>query len=339
MIAVLNAISHFLVDAVCLATLFGAAANGVEMFTYILIYDTLAISTQCLVGLWTDHTGLSRRLEGPSMLLVAFGYLLPLPVACKVLMIGIGNSFFHVCGGTVTLERGEGKAAPLGVFVAPGAIGVAIGRAWPACGKLLAGALFVCAWIIKWVYEKEKREAGAKPLQERRPSPQPNAKFPMAAVVLLTIAVAVRAVGGSAVSFSWKTGAVQALVLSIFVFAGKTAGGFICDRLGAVRTAWISIPAAAVLTAFAASSMGLSLLGQFLLNLSMPVTLWLLYKLMPDEPGFAFGLAASALWPGTIAGMLITLTGPAQWVCVLLCFAAGLWAVVYAVRTLDESSN
>ena len=40
-------------------------------------------------------------------------------------------------------------------------------------------------------------------------------------------------------------------------------------------------------------------MGQFLLNLTMPVTLWLLYLAMPDSPGFAFGLAASALWPGT----------------------------------------
>ena len=103
MVLLLNSISHFLVDAVCLATLFGAAEGGVEMFTFILIYNMLAFTTQCIVGLFTDKYGLSRKLQGPSMLLVAFGYLLPLPVACKVCMIGIGNSFFHVCGGTVTI--------------------------------------------------------------------------------------------------------------------------------------------------------------------------------------------------------------------------------------------
>ena len=130
---------------------------------------------------------------------------------------------------------------------------------------------------------------------------------------------------------------MHALVLSIFVFAGKTAGGFVCDRIGAVKSAWISIVPAALLTAFAASSMGLSLLGQLLLNLSMPITLWLLYKLMPDEPGFAFGLAASALWPGTIAGMLFRLTGPALWLCVILSFAVGLFAIIYSVKVLERT--
>ena len=77
-----------------------------------------------------------------------------------------------------------------------------------------------------------------------------------------------------------------------------------------------------------------SLLGQFLLNLTMPVTLWLLYRAMPGEPGFAFGLAASALWPGTIAGMLFQLTGPALWVCVIVSFVFGLFAILYSTKIL-----
>ena len=76
--------------------------------------------------------------------------------------------------------------------------------------------------------------------------------------------------------------------------------------------------------------MPLSLLGQLLLNLTMPVTLWLLYRWMPDSPGFAFGLAASALWPGTIAGQMISLSGTYLWGLVLVTFCFGLFAVQYA---------
>ena len=74
-------------------------------------------------------------------------------------------------------------------------------------------------------------------------------------------------------------------------------------------------------------------------NLTMPVTLWLLYRAMPDSPGFAFGLAASALWPGMIAGKLINLTGPAQWCLVLVSFGFGLWAILRAVRTIPQAVN
>ena len=116
--------------------------------------------------------------------------------------------------------------------------------------------------------------------------------------------------------------------------AGKTLGGFVCDRLGAAKTAWLSIPLAAVCIAFFSGYAVPSLLGQLLLNLTMPVTLWLLYRAMPGEPAFAFGLAASALWPGTIAGMLFQLTGPALWACVIVSFAFGLFAILYSVKTL-----
>ena len=62
----------------------------------------------------------------------------------------------------------------------------------------------------------------------------------------------------------------------------------------------------------------------------MPVTLWLLYCAMPDSPGFAFGLAASALWPGTLAGKFIELTGAARWIFLLLCFGFCLFAILFS---------
>jgi hypothetical protein len=37
----------------------------------------------------------------------------------------------------------------------------------------------------------------------------------------------------------------------------------------------------------------------------MPVTLMLLYRAMPNNPGFSFGLAASMLFPGLLAGNLL----------------------------------
>jgi hypothetical protein len=147
-------------------------------------------------------------------------------------------------------------------------------------------------------------------------------------------AVAARAVGGSAVSFPWKTGPALALAMVGFVFAGKAAGGYLCDRLGAKRTALLSLPAAAVLIAFCSAWMLPALAGQFLLNLTMPVTLWLIYRAMPDSPGLAFGLAASALWPGAIAGGLFRLTGPALWLCVLVTFLSGLLSILYSDKKI-----
>ncbi len=342
MILGLNAIAHFLVDGVCLAALFGAGADASALMTAVMLYNTLAFTTQCLVGLWTDHTGLSKKAEPLSMLLVAAGYFLSAPLLVRVAMIGLGNSCFHVCGGTVTLEQSRGKSSPLGVFVAPGAIGVLLGRSFPKLGHVLAALLILFAAAIFFAYRKDgDRKAPAGP-EAGKTCALPDYRgdaFPGMAAALLTAAVAVRAIGGSCAEFPWNTGVATAAAMTFFVFAGKTAGGFLCDRIGAVKSSAVSIIPAALLTAFLGANMPASLLGQFLLNLSMPVTLWLLYKLMPKEPGLAFGLAASALWPGTLAGMMIKLSGSARVALILISFVFGLAAVLYTVSYLKKGET
>ena len=337
----LNAISHLLVDAVCLATLFGAARTGLDIASAVLVYNTLAFSTQILTGWLVDRPGLAKNYQPLSMLTVAAGFLLPLPLMARVVFIGLGNSFFHVCGGCVTLKESGGKASPLGVFVAPGALGVFAGKAYPQLGTALSVALLLLACLVFFAYRSEAYgewdRLRSDPLSGGLPSYGGSA-FPLLAVSLLSLAVAVRAIGGCAVSFPWNTGVQTAGALAFFVFAGKTAGGFVCEAIGAQKTSALSIVPAALLTAFLAAGMPASLAGQFLLNLSMPVTLWLLYKLMPQEPGFAFGLAASALWPGTLLGQMIQLSGAAQKGLILLSFGAGLAAVAAAVSFLKKEA-
>ena len=336
MLLFLHSIAHLLVDAVCAAALFGPLRGPDEEFTrLILLYNTLAFSTQCLVGLAADRLGKDRFLAPAGMLTVVLGFALPLPAVLRVILIGLGNSAFHVGGGIETLRSGRGKAAHLGVFVAPGAIGLTLGTLYPACGPLAAALLALTAAALLWTKPAERApEASpavpAEPVRSRRLE---------AAIVLLTAAVAVRAVGGAGVSYPWKTAPIHAALITLFVFAGKTAGGFVCDRLGPSRSAWLSIPLAAALITFCAGWMIPSLLGQFALNLTMPITLWLLFRAMPDSPGFAFGLAASALWPGTIAGQAISLTGSARWILLLTCFLFGLLAVLYAVSALKRSND
>ena len=176
MILGFNALSHFLVDAVCLATLFGAAKSGTDIAVAVLIYNTLACTTQCLTGWLVDRPGLARLLEAPSMLLVTAGYFLPGSLMLRVCLIGLGNSFFHVCGGRVTLEKSRGKAAPLGVFVAPGALGVAIGKCWPQLGAVLSVLLILMAGAVFLAYRKEPGELFE--VEEKRRGPFPLLLLP-----------------------------------------------------------------------------------------------------------------------------------------------------------------
>lgn len=331
----LHALAHLLVDAVCAAALFGPLYGQPDRALYFLVYNTLAFSTQCLVGLAADRIGKHRLFAAAAMLCVSAGFALPLPPPLRLLLIGLGNSVFHVAAGTETLARSGGRAAPLGIFVAPGAVGLSLGTLFPAMGPVLAGLLAAAAILLLF-------GAGAEPapaVRSTRNKTERPGREALLPALLLTAAVGVRAVGGAAVVFPWQTGPALALLTGCVVFAGKAAGGFLCDGLGPRRAAWLSLPPAALLICFCWAWMLPGLLGQFALNLTMPITLWLLYRTMPESPGFSFGLAASALWPGTLAGKFIRLTGSARWALLLGCFLFGLFAILYALRRLDGAKQ
>lgn len=316
----LNAITHFLVDAICAATLL-SGGDAAVLLPALLVYNTLAFSTQCLVGLATDRIGRWGKLSAAACVELSLCALLPLPAMGEAVCLGIGNSLFHVAAGSVTLSRSGGRAAPLGLFVAPGAVGVLAGRLLPGLRPLLAALLMAAAVLLWRSKERPAPEKGEHAVRER----------PWVSALLL-LAVAARAIGGTAVSLPWQTTTAASVAVVLCVFAGKAAGGWLCDRLGAWAAALLSLPAAALMIAFFGGSMPLSLLGQLLLNLSMPITLWLIYREMPESPGFAFGLAASVLWPAQLAGQLIADGDGPRYLWILLSFALGLFAIFIAEK-------
>ena len=395
MILLLNSMAHLLVDGLCAATIFGQIEEGRAFL--LLLYSTLAFSTQCLVGLWADRMRHVRHLEAVSALLLVLGYVLPVSALLKIILIGAGNSGFHVAGGVMTLRESGGKAAKLGVFVSPGAVGLTLGTLYPKLGAAFAVALVATVGMVV-VAEKEaeartdlavkeaeaqtglgvkgteeqtglavkgaeeqtglavkgteaRTELAAKGTEARAElaakgteaqaeletvqAEKSDAPVPEILPVLLLIsAVAVRAIGGTAVRFPWKHGAAGALLMTAFVAGGKTAGGYLCDSIGYQKAALFSLIPASILIACCSSWAIPSLLGQFALNLTMPVTLWLLYRSMPDSPGLSFGLAAAALWPGTIAGRLIQLMGPLLGILVMGSFLYGLVAILYSGKRI-----
>ncbi len=322
-----RAAAHMAVDALCACILFGSGATDLQ----ILVYDTLAFSTQCITGMIADrYRGRLGTISAASCLLIAAAFLVPAGNMARAAAAGIGNSFFHTSAGAAVLIESNGKAYPQGVFVAPGAIGLTVGTLFPKTGIFW----FVMNLLAAFLLLSVNTEASDEPV-----SAVSGEKTGPAVPVMLFAAVAVRAFAGSAVNFSWKNGAAGALLMTAAVFAGKTAGGFLADKYDVKKLSLISVSAAAVLTAFCSADPVLSLTGQFLINLTMPVTLWLMYLALPDEPGFAFGLAAAALWPGTLTGYLVSLTGAWRWVCVLICFLAGTAAINYSINKIKDGGK
>lgn len=301
-------ISHLLVDGICASVVVG------QSYEIWLLYGICAFATQCFMGMLPDRYG-GRKLTILSAVML-LGALVPLPIAIKTVIIGLGNSLFHVSGGYLCLKESD-NMTPLGIFVAPGAIGLFLGAVFPIVRIPFAILLLVLSVIVAECDVAETEDC-KMPEKEK-----------VVLTILLLMAIAARAVGGSAIHYSWNYGMLTAGILTGFVFLGKTYGGIFGDRIGIRRIAIISIATAAVFAVFFSDVMTLSLIGQFALNLSMPVTLYLIYRLYPNSPGFAFGLAASALLPGTLLGNSIHFTGNMP---ILICFAVGLAAILIAER-------
>lgn len=337
------ALMHMLVDTVTISTLFSALGGRApeQALTWILLYNFLAFSTQAITGGLADLTagrcgtgaGLFRLLRRKSDVYILFavtGSLLsilsaaiPAGLVGRILLAGIGNSLFHAGGGAYALHAHKGKAAAAGIFVGPGAIGVVIGTFLSSSGLLFAtdlGALTVILFLI-WILigrlgrgqgkisaairrmlSRERKESVPAVQEASLSAPRPV--FGVIAVLFLLAAVLSRAVMSGYPSSAGEAGARAVLMLAVCAAAGKIAGGIAMDRIGAAKVMFFSCFVSTPLLILFPDSYQSAMISLFLIQLAMPVTLVLIYRVMPKYPAFAFGLTASVLFPGVLIGKL-----------------------------------
>jgi FSR family fosmidomycin resistance protein-like MFS transporter len=296
-------LSHALVDATCAATLFAIAALGQtgsqDLFYLVIFYNVLAFSTQPIFGLWVDLFKVPVYAAVAGILLVALSTLFLQFPFWAALLAGIGNALFHVGGGVISLNLDSGKAALPGIYVAPGALGLTIGIlvgkgghfiAWPFILLLIGSTLL----ILK-----------APPPEFRAPRAlSGNLKWFETVILLLLLSVAVRSMVGLSLVLPWKSDMVLLFALTGAVVLGKALGGILGDRFGWTTVAVSGLIISAPLLAFFPQVPAIAILGIFLFNLSMPITLIGVAEMLPGRSGFAFGLTTLAL----IIGALPTFT-------------------------------
>ena len=139
----LYAALHFLVDGLCALAMFGKFIPEEGGYFYILLYNFCAFALQMPLGVLLDalnHLYGKRRRRGnggrgkPDYAFLTAGT----GVLCTILggvthpvILGIGNALFHVGGGVGTIREDHAanrRGAWLGVFVAPGALGLYLGN-------------------------------------------------------------------------------------------------------------------------------------------------------------------------------------------------------------------
>lgn len=303
----LYSILHLLVDGVCAYAMFGHYLRQEQGYIYVLLYNFCAFALQMPFGVMLDIFG-RRRGKVLPLTTVCAGVILTLAGALThPVVLGVGNALFHIGGGVGTIYEDEEKGwlgRGLGVFVAPGALGLYLGMqlARDGAGPVwlwAAGALMllICAGTA-WRYHTYVKKVQA---------PQTENGVRCGAVCLLAsgvlLVVILRSYIGMAVTFPWKTTAFAAFISTLAIVCGKAAGGFMAARFGIPRTVLLSLTGAAVSFLFS-ETMPIGILALFLFNMTMPVTLYLLIRRLPLFPGFSFGFLTFGLFLGFLPAYL-----------------------------------
>lgn len=295
----LYALAHFWVDLSCAFLMYRTVTSSAQLVLCLLLYNFCAFALQMPLGLLADHLDRNGTVAALGCLLVAGACLSPAPLL-TALTAGLGNALFHLGGGIDTLNFSGRKAAALGIFVSPGALGLCIGALWgkgtrvpigliPAVLLLLSAAILLLA----------RRTLGS--------ARSGNAPLALSGdwgrLLPLFLVVVLRSYVGMNQSFDWRSTGIWSWVLTAALVLGKAAGGFLMDRTGPRRAALLSlIPASALYLLSQLPWAGT--LAVFLFNMTMPITLWAAAQALPGAKGFAFGSLTFALFLGFLPSWL-----------------------------------
>ena len=308
----LCSLMHFLVDGLCICCLYLMLSpyGKEEVLALFVTYNVLAFLTQPLTGHLADRLRTRHYLLIVSILLMvvavsstAAATLQPSPSWLSWLAtvsLGIGNSLFHVWGGKETATQTGNDIRSLGVFVSTGAFGLAVGAvlfSWPlVCAIVIA----YCALALCYIH-----------LDTREKHPSPHVKAPAHTLPALTVACAIaaimavvmmRSMSGKIFTLSVERSTSVVLLMGAVAMAGKMAGGFIARRIGIVWSAAVLVVAITLCYAMRSAGTAPIIAGLFLVNCTMPITLYLANVVLPGKEGLAFGLLAAALIPGYLLG-------------------------------------
>lgn len=299
-ITIILSLVHALIDACCAVTVHNTRLfhhlTGPQGFYLILIYDLIAFGSQAFFGIFVDKFRVPKNAALVGILLTALGLtLIPVNSTAAAILAGTGNALFHISAGALVLYLDFGRASLSGLFVAPGALGLAYGIWFGKAGQMIQWPFLLLLFAAFFIVRRLQSPA----IEYDRPSDRSNGAT-AAVLLLILFAVAVRSFGGGLGNTFAPKGASFGFALAGAAFAGKAVGGFLADRFGWIKVCALSLLVSAILVYAGFQDFRLLLAAIFLFQIPMPVTLVAVARLFPRMPAFAFGLTCLALILGSL---------------------------------------
>ncbi|MBR5893641.1 MAG: hypothetical protein IKZ37_08410 [Bacteroidaceae bacterium] len=305
--------THLLVDCLCVCSLYILAAtrNYSDIISAILLYNIIAFCTQPFTGMIADKVAKKEHLLHTSVALLAIAVIMtdfcpahPATPLTAAIVLGAGNSLFHVWGGKETAQTSNNDIVSLGIFVAPGAMGLSIGYLFHSQQLLYASLAAIMLLSAAYTYINKGCNNTDKQTARKEQPTEYSLYFTMAAIATISAIVVLRSFAGEKFSSAITKGNDIILLIGIISTAGKMAGGAIARYIGVKSTIALLLIATAACYPLRHTGTFTALTGIFIINCTMPITLYLANKVMKGREGLAFGILAAALMPGYIIAAL-----------------------------------
>jgi len=298
----LYAFVHLVVDAACAYLLLGVLEIKSNAILAMLIYNATAFVLQAPFGLLIDKILNPKYAAMLGLIFVALSFLFWNNVYSALIIVSIGNALFHVGGGSLVLSLKDKRATFSGIFIAPGAIGLTIGTFLsisrfninPLTFTILL--LFLCG-LIYFVNTPDFN-------RPQKSSATVNSSYVILFILLIMIPIAVRSSIGLSLDFPWKQNQHLLIILLAALAFGKVFGGILADKYGLIKVGVGGLLVSTPLLAFYSTIPLLGILGAFVFNFTMPVTLIAVLNVMPQNRGFSFGLTTVAIFIGSLPTIL-----------------------------------
>lgn len=312
---------HLTVDGLCACCVFmlSPQLGAHQAFLLFVAYNVLAFLTQPFVGLYADRRPRTLPIFKMSLALLMGGaaatawfctapFRPPFLPYLATFLFGMGNSLFHVYGGKSVATRTGNDMRHLGIFVSSGAIGLVVGERYATLTGLLvtAGLMAVLSYSLtrSCTTERSYTYSLSRPILTHNTFTHRNLSYGSATSLFLFVLliVFIRSFMGRMLPASTGSNASYVLLVGLLAFMGKFLGGFVGRAMGVWTTLTLAMLTAGLCFLLCGWHTLFPLALTLAINLTMPLTLFLANQQMPHREGFAFGMLAATLIPGTALG-------------------------------------
>ncbi len=292
---------HGIVDFSCATLLFAVMrlheySNATAAGVFVL-YNVCAFGLQFLLGMVVDRYRVPKESAFLGVAWILYACFFTDYFVLVALISGIGNALFHVGAGSISLNIAPGKVAPVGVFIAPGFVGLTVGTLFGQSESIYHFPVVVGVLVASLIF---LFFVPVPQIDYARRAVHMSTTYFSLAILCILLAVSMRAFYRFQMTFPWDERGVLFVLLVSVIVCGKVCGGFVADRYGWMRVSVVALVCAALLVPFFPHIPVVVFVGIWCFHLVTPVIFALMGRLFPGYSARAFGTVETVFACGSV---------------------------------------